>query len=110
MNRLQLWKVVSVVLLACGLASAQTITTFSAPGAGTGAGQGTGGFGINPQGTVVGSYLDAWQRVSRLPVRFGLRFAQHLHHIQCSGRGHSRGNCLSRLARALTLSASTRSE
>ena len=58
MNRLQLWKVVSVVLLACGLASAQTITTFSAPGAGTGAGQGTGGFGINPQGTVVGSYLD----------------------------------------------------
>jgi hypothetical protein len=38
MNRLQLWKVVSVVLLACGLASAQTITSFSAPGAGTGAG------------------------------------------------------------------------
>src|ERR1700741_999241 len=58
MNRLQLWKVVSVALLACGLASAQTITSFSAPGAGTGAGQGTGGFGINPQGTVVGSYLD----------------------------------------------------
>src|SRR5580700_1754061 len=58
MNRLQLWKVVSVVLLACGLAGAQTITPFSAPGAGTGAGQGTGGFGINPQGTVVGSYLD----------------------------------------------------
>ncbi len=63
MNRLQLWKVVSVVLLACGLASAQSITTqnittFSAPGAGTGAGQGTGGFGINPQGTVVGSFLD----------------------------------------------------
>src|SRR5580698_4107649 len=58
MNRLQLWKVVSVVLLACGLAGAQTITPFSAPGAGTGAGQGTGGFGINPQGTVVGSFLD----------------------------------------------------
>jgi hypothetical protein len=58
MNRLQLWKVVSIALLACGLASAQTITSFSAPGAGTGAGQGTGGFGINPQGTVVGSYLD----------------------------------------------------
>src|ERR1700683_3518647 len=58
MNRLQLWKVVRVILLACGLASAQTITSFSAPGAGTGAGQGTGGFGINPQGTVVGSYLD----------------------------------------------------
>lgn len=59
MNRLQLWKVVSVALLACGLASAQHITTFSAPGAGTGAGQGTGGFGINPQGTVVGSFLDS---------------------------------------------------
>src|SRR5580700_1835832 len=36
----------------------QNIITFSAPGAGTGAGQGTGGFGINPQGTVVGSFLD----------------------------------------------------
>src|ERR1700761_5012188 len=58
MNRLQLSKVVGVVLLACGLASAQHITSFSAPGAGTGAGQGTGGFDINPQGTVVGSYLD----------------------------------------------------
>ena len=58
MNRLQLWKVASIVFLACGLASAQTITSFSAPGAGTGAGQGTGGFGINPQGTVVGSFLD----------------------------------------------------
>ena len=58
MDRLQVFKAASVVLLACGLASAQTITTFSIPGAGTGAGQGTGGFGINPQGTVVGSYLD----------------------------------------------------
>src|SRR5579863_7586492 len=58
MNRLQLWKVASIVFLACGLASAQTVTSFSAPGAGTGAGQGTGGFGINPQGTVVGSFLD----------------------------------------------------
>src|SRR5579863_3732438 len=58
MNRLQYWKVVGIVLLACGLASAQTITTFDAPGAGTGDGQGTGGFGINPQGTVVGSFLD----------------------------------------------------
>ncbi len=39
--------------------SAQNIITFSAPGAGTGAGQGTGGFGINPQGTVAGSFLDS---------------------------------------------------
>ena len=38
---------------------AQDITTFSAPGAGTGAGQGTGGFGINQQGTVVGSFVDS---------------------------------------------------
>src|SRR5580698_8161138 len=45
MNPSQLWKVVSIVLLACGLASAQKhITVFDAPGAGTGAGQGTGGF------------------------------------------------------------------
>src|SRR5580704_19688535 len=58
MNRLQLWKVVSIVPLVCGFASAQTITTFSVPGAGTGSGQGTGGFDINPQGTIVGSYLD----------------------------------------------------
>src|SRR5579871_940635 len=58
MNRSQLWKVVGLVFLACGFAGAQTITTFSAPGAGTGAGQGTGGFGINPQGTVVGSFVD----------------------------------------------------
>ncbi len=58
MNRLQLWKVAGAVLLACGLAGAQNITVFDAPGAGTGNGQGTGGFGINPQGTVVGSYLD----------------------------------------------------
>ncbi|MGB7553923.1 MAG: hypothetical protein WBM04_06095, partial [Candidatus Korobacteraceae bacterium] len=61
MNRLQIWKVVSIVLLACGLASAQntpTITTFSAPGGGTGFDQGTGGFDINPQGAVVGSFHD----------------------------------------------------
>ena len=58
MNRLQLWKVVSVVLLAGGLATAQHITSFSAPGGGTGFDQGTGGFDINPQGSVVGSFHD----------------------------------------------------
>ena len=58
MNPMQFWKVVSVALLACGLASGQTITTFSAPGGGTGYDQGTGGFDINPQGTVVGSLHD----------------------------------------------------
>ena len=64
MNRLQLWKVVGVVFLACGFASAQNtnpsshITSFSAPGGGTGFDQGTGGFDINPQGAVVGSFHD----------------------------------------------------
>jgi hypothetical protein len=51
-------RIILPVLLACGLASAQTITTFSTPGAGTSAGQGTGGFGINPEG-IVGSYVDS---------------------------------------------------
>ena len=36
-----------------------TITTFDAPGAGTAAGQGTFGLGINPPGTIAGIYLDA---------------------------------------------------
>ena len=50
---------VTTIVLACfSHAGTRHITTFDAPGAGTGAGQGTGGFGINPQGTVVGSFLD----------------------------------------------------
>src|SRR5438094_4728347 len=36
-----------------------TITTFDAPGAGTGPGQGTLPFAINPAGTVIGYYVDA---------------------------------------------------
>ena len=36
-----------------------TITSFDAPGAGTGMLQGTGGLGINTAGTVAGGYLDA---------------------------------------------------
>jgi hypothetical protein len=43
-----------VVLLACGLASAQHITSISYPGAGTSAGQGTVALGINFAGAVVG--------------------------------------------------------
>src|SRR5438876_10698305 len=35
-----------------------TITTFDAPGAGTGPGQGTLPFAINPAGTVLGYYID----------------------------------------------------
>ena len=58
MHRFQLWKVAGVVLLACSFASAQQIISFAAPGAGTGPGQGTGGFGINQRGTVAGSFLD----------------------------------------------------
>jgi hypothetical protein len=51
--------VTTIVLVCFNPAVAQEITTFSAPGAGTGAGQGTGGFGINQDGTVVGSFLDS---------------------------------------------------
>src|SRR5437773_161954 len=36
-----------------------TITTFDAPGAGTGPGQGTLPFAINPAGTALGRYIDA---------------------------------------------------
>ena len=36
-----------------------TITTFDAPGAGTGPGQGTIPLSINPQGAIAGSYTDA---------------------------------------------------
>ena len=39
--------------------SAQTITTFDAPGAGTGAFQGTFGGGLTPNGTIMGNYFDA---------------------------------------------------
>ncbi len=59
MNRLQLCKVVSVLVLACGLASAQHITTFEAPGAGTSSGQGSSGISINLEGAVLGFYADS---------------------------------------------------
>src|ERR1044072_7658212 len=39
--------------------SAQTITTFDAPGAGTGAFQGTVATNINPSGTIIGFSRDA---------------------------------------------------
>jgi hypothetical protein len=39
--------------------SAQTVITFDAPGAGTGAGQGTYPFNISPSGTTVGFVRDA---------------------------------------------------
>src|SRR5262252_3227932 len=36
-----------------------TVTSFDAPGAGTGPGQGTQPFGINPAGVIAGFYTDA---------------------------------------------------
>ena len=51
-----------LVLCTLGLsvtAGGTTITTFEAPGAGTGAGQGTTGFGINPAGAITGFTRDA---------------------------------------------------
>ncbi len=39
--------------------SAQTITSFDAPGAGTGAGQGTRAYSINPSGTITGFFTDS---------------------------------------------------
>lgn len=42
-----------------GSARAQSFTTFDAPGAGTAAGQGTYVSGPNPQGAILGTYLDA---------------------------------------------------
>jgi hypothetical protein len=54
MKQQHVWKLVVALLLACGLAQAQTITTFDAPGAGTASGQGTLGEGINPAGTIWG--------------------------------------------------------
>jgi hypothetical protein len=46
-----------------------TITTFDAPGAGsTGLGQGTYGYGINPEGAIAGQYLDD-DNVSHLFLR-----------------------------------------
>ena len=56
--------VLLVVLCTLGLgfsvnAGGTTITTFDAPGAGTAAGQGTTGFGINPAGAITGFTRDA---------------------------------------------------
>src|ERR1700745_348327 len=45
--------------LSVNAARAATITTFDAPGAGTGAFQGTTAFGINPAGTITGFTRDA---------------------------------------------------
>ena len=67
MSRQEFWKLVAVVVLACGLASAQTITTFDAPGAGTGSGQGTLAEGISAAGTTYGYYFDS-SGVAQFPL------------------------------------------
>ena len=54
MNRRKIWKVSGVALLLCGLTQAGTLTTFDAPGAGTGSGQGTFANDINPAGAITG--------------------------------------------------------
>ncbi len=58
MKRRYFWIMLSVVLLTCGSAAAQKISTFDAPGAGTGAGQGTLSQGISDLGITYGYYID----------------------------------------------------
>ncbi len=59
MNRQEILTTLGAFILASGLAIGQTITTFDAPGAGTGAGQGTFSEGISSAGTTFGYYIDA---------------------------------------------------
>ena len=62
-TRLSLQLVPAVtILVALALSipmSAQTVTTFDAPGAGTGAFQGTYPFNVDPSGTIIGRTIDA---------------------------------------------------
>ena len=66
--------------------SAQTITTFDAPGGGTGAFQGTYATNINPSGTIIGFSRDAND------VRHGFVRSQDgsFTHLRRAGCGHSR--------------------
>jgi xanthine/uracil permease len=112
MNRLQLCKVVSVVLLACGLASAQQITTFEAPGAGTSSGQGSSGISINLEGAVLGFYADSNNLVHTFVCVRGCTSPSTFTTFEAPGAGTAdRVPTVSspRLARALTPSATTRS-
>ena len=52
----------AIILIALAISiptSAQTITSFDAPGAGTGPGQGTSALNINPSGTIIGFSRDS---------------------------------------------------
>jgi hypothetical protein len=76
MNRpLQILQTAGVVLLSLGLARAQNIITFDAPGAGTGAGQGTLAQGMTPTGRLLdtSSTPPAWLTDSCAPETVPLR-------------------------------------
>ena len=59
MNRQQLAGVLGVSILLCGMARAEHIVTFAAPGAGSGSGQGTFVAGITDAGLVAGIVVDS---------------------------------------------------
>ena len=59
-----------------------TIITFDGPGAGTGPGQGTITFAINPAGTISGRYADAGGAIHAI-----LRIGRRNHRVRRSGRG-----------------------
>jgi hypothetical protein len=59
MKQKQLWMIVSVVLSAIGFASAQHYTAIDAPGAGTGAGQGTFLQNVTDSDLTFGYYVDS---------------------------------------------------
>jgi hypothetical protein len=59
MGRQQVWKVIGLTLLVCGSLYGQRITSFDAPLAGTGPGQGTFPTAITSSGVIVGYVLDS---------------------------------------------------
>lgn len=59
MKQHQILRAAGLALLICGLAKAGTRAPFDAPGAGTGAYQGTFALAINPAGKIVGYFTDA---------------------------------------------------
>lgn len=62
MKQSNIWKSLCLVLCTLALsllATAQTITVFDAPDAGTGPGQDTVGLAIHLTGTIAGAYVDA---------------------------------------------------
>ena len=78
----------AIILIALAISipiSAQTITTFDAPGAGTGPFQGTYALDINPSGTIIGFSRDANECAARFHPVPGWQF----HHLRRAGCGHS---------------------